>query len=183
MTYNRKEHIKKFYEEHPSTDRVISEEDHNVLFRLIDEHNIKSVFEIGTWKGYTSALINSHPQIEKVKTIDINEEIVTDYKHATHILRDKKFYGEYIKGTDVELEFCDSKKYTPAENEQYDMVFIDGNHAYDYIENDTKLALSLNPKIIVWHDYESSNPDVLFFITTLQKKIKTIKYCENIVIV
>ena len=39
---------------------------------------------------------------------------------------------------------------------QMDFVFVDGAHAYNYVVNDTNIALKLlNPRggIIIWHDY------------------------------
>lgn len=38
---------------------------------------------------------------------------------------------------------------------KFDLIFIDGSHSFAYIENDTKLALSVaNDKaVIIWHDY------------------------------
>ncbi len=171
--------LEKYYKEHPFIQNVVSEGDHEALISIIEKYNIKSVFEIGTWEGYTAALLMGHPQIDRVKTIDVHNEMGIEYKHSMHTLRGKEFYGEHLKGTNVEFEFCDSAKYKPKEGEQYDLVFIDGNHSYEYIQNDTRLALKFKPKVIVWHDYESSNPQVLIFVTELQKKLKSIKKCEN----
>ena len=38
---------------------------------------------------------------------------------------------------------------------KFDLIFIDGSHSYTYVENDTKLALSIanEQAIILWHDY------------------------------
>lgn len=38
---------------------------------------------------------------------------------------------------------------------KFDLIFIDGSHSYPYVENDTKLALSVanEQAIIIWHDY------------------------------
>jgi hypothetical protein len=38
-------------------------------------------------------------------------------------------------------------------NDGCDLVFIDGNHDYEWVKHDTDLALRLGAKIIVWHDY------------------------------
>ena len=49
------------------------------------------------------------------------------------------------------------------------IVFIDGSHAYDYVKNDTKVALRLvtNPAIIIWHDYQSCWADVVKYLGEL----------------
>jgi predicted O-methyltransferase YrrM len=39
-----------------------------------------------------------------------------------------------------------------------DFVFVDGSHSYEYVLNDSRVALRLlkkNGGIIVWHDYDS----------------------------
>jgi len=158
----------------------ISKGDKEALNKIIQTYNIKSVFEIGTWEGATSLFFWNNPIVKRVKTIDIHKEMGIDYIHNIHKLQNKEFYGKYIKNTGVEFEFCDSMKYNPKDGEQYDMVFIDGNHNYNYVKNDTELAFKLNPKLIVWHDYNSEgNEDVLIFVTELQKQLKKIKVCDN----
>jgi hypothetical protein len=38
---------------------------------------------------------------------------------------------------------------------KFDLIFIDGSHSFAYVENDTKLALSVasDQAVIIWHDY------------------------------
>lgn len=160
----------------------ISEKDREALATLIRVYNIKSVFEIGCWEGVTTLFLYNQPNVEKVKTIDIHKDMGIGYKHCVHSLQEKKFYGKYIKDTNVEMEFCDSMKYKPKKGEQYDMVFIDGNHDYKHIKNDTELALKLNPKVIAWHDYSPESKDILIFIKELQKQVKKIKICFDTLI-
>jgi len=146
--------------------------DHELLIELIEKYNIKSFFEVGTWEGYTALLVNQHPNIEKQKALDINKDMEVEYdkRFKNHHLREKEFYGSYFKDTDIELEFCDSTKYIPKYNEQYDMVYIDGNHTYDYVKKDTELAFKLNPKVIIWHDYHSGHPQIDKLINELKRK-------------
>jgi hypothetical protein len=47
--------------------------------------------------------------------------------------------------------------FTPYKNKM-DFIFVDGSHQYDYVVNDTKVALSLlrdSKGIILWHDYDA----------------------------
>ena len=158
----------------------ISAEDKKALKKLIKNYDIKSIFEIGTWEGATALFLMNQTNITKVKTIDIHRNMNVDYSHALHPLGGKDFYGKHIKDTNIIFEFCDSMKYIPTKIEQYDMVFIDGNHDYAHIKNDTELAFKLKPKIIVWHDYGSpGNDDVLLFITELQKQKRKIRIFNN----
>ena len=132
--------------------------DHIALIDLIKKYEITSIFEIGTWSGWTTLLMWLYPTVNRMKTIDFG----TEYGHPWHPKQSKKFYGKYIKNTPVKFEFCDSMKYEPKD-EEYDMVFIDGNHDYEHVKSDTELALKLKPKIIVWHDY-GMEPAVSTFV-------------------
>ena len=148
--------------------------DHELLIELIEKYDIKSFFEVGTFEGYTALLVNLHPNIKKQKALDIHKDMKVEYKNKRLFLREKEFYGSYVKDTNVELEFCDSMKYVPKDGEQYDMVYIDGNHDYEHVKNDTELAFKLNPKIIAWHDFKSGHKDVNRYISELIGKGKKI---------
>lgn len=53
-----------------------------------------------------------------------------------------------------------------------DLVFIDGSHSYDYVVNDTSVAMKLMRKeggVILWHDY-GEWPDVTKALNELRKK-------------
>jgi len=150
--------------------------DHAVLITMIEAFNIKTVCEIGTWKGDTALLLWLHPNIQRVKCIDVHKDMElngTPYSHNAHVLMDKSEYGSMFKNTPIELVFADTMTY-PRGCEQHDLVFIDGNHDYEHIVNDTELAKSWCPKVIVWHDYGGGNDDVVKFLN----KIKTEKFMQ-----
>jgi hypothetical protein len=132
--------------------------DHMVLADLIDRYDMRTFLEIGTWKGYTALMAYMHPKIERVKCIDIHEGMGVEYGdkiHAvSHHLDKKETYGEYFKNTFVQLQFADTLTY-PRGCEEHDLIFIDGNHDEKHVRNDTELAVSMNPKLVVWHDYGS----------------------------
>ena len=152
--------------------------DHEALVFLTKIYNIESVFEFGTFEGYTTLLLWLQNSIKRIKTIDINDKFETNYCNPSHLLRNKNFYGSFIKGTPVEMEFYDSMKYEVEEEEQYDMIFIDGNHDYEHVMNDTELALEMNPKIIVWHDYGTAD-DVTNYINELKDSNVNIRQYGN----
>lgn len=141
--------------------------DHAVLITMIEAFNCKTACEIGTWKGDTALLLWLHPNIQRVKCIDIHKDMEISYQHNLHTLMNKSEYGTMFKNTAVELMFADTMNY-PLGNEQHDLVFIDGNHDYDHVVNDTKLAMSWNPKVIVWHDYGGGNDDVVKYINEIK---------------
>ena len=109
-------------------------EDQVVLIQLIEKYNLKSFFEIGTHTAFTTELLASHPNIKNWKSIDI---------HSNHA------HFNIIR--------CSSEGYDP-DGETFDLVFIDGDHFQ--VKRDTELALKMKPKIIAWHDYNSTDDEV-----------------------
>lgn len=137
--------------------------DHEALAHIIKTYNIKTIFEFGTWEGASTQHMAQQSGVEKVVTLDIHEELDVEYKHNAHQKTNKNHYGKWITSDKVTQIFCDSLKYKPTE--EFDMVFVDANHDYEHIKNDTELALQMKPKVIVWHDFESpGNPDVTKYI-------------------
>jgi len=128
--------------------------DHIAMINVIERYDLRTFLEIGTWKGYTALLVYLFDKVERVKCIDIHKDMGVEFEHDHHKLSPKEEIGEYFKNTFIELLFADTMYYKKG-NEQHDFIFIDGNHAYEYVVNDTKLAISMNPKVIMWHDYMS----------------------------
>ena len=176
--------VNEYHERHPNPYRWPSvKEDHIALLTLIDRYNVKTIFEFGTWEGYTTQLLAEQPAIEKVFTLDIHKDIfpAVNYDHPSHGKTLKENYGKFIKSKKVEQIFHDSLTYKP--DKKVDMVFIDGNHDFQHVRNDTQLALKMNPKIIAWHDYDSpGNPGVKVFIDLLISEGKKIKVFPNSIV-
>ena len=133
--------------------------DHAELVKLIDTYDIKSIFEIGTWEGITALLMWLHPNVDRLKTIDICKE----YGHGYHN-PENGVYAYHLQGTNAKFQVISSLDYVPAEGEQWDMVFVEGNHEYEFVKHDFGLALKFNPKIVVFHDIANGNPGVDQFI-------------------
>jgi hypothetical protein len=130
--------------------------DHAALVGLVERFAVRTILEIGTWRGYTALLLCSIPQVERVHALDVHAGMPVEYRHKSHPLSDPEEYGVRARiSPKYSIEFCDSTTRMPLPNEQlgYDMVFIDGNHEYKHVRSDTKLAKYLAKKLIVWHDY------------------------------
>jgi len=171
--------LEKFYLEEPQGELSVPHwptlrKDHAVLIELIDKYQVETIFEIGAWEGYSSALMLRCPTVKLVRALDICKEMgdFPNIDNPTHPISEKKRYGKYAKKyvkkhkkKKFEMVFCDSQKYE-VKDEQYDLVFIDGDHSYGYVQSDTALALKLKPKVIVWHD--SNNENVGRFLAELK---------------
>ena len=149
--------------------------DHKVLLDVIDKFKIKTVLEIGTWQGFTAGAMLKKGC--KVKAIDIYDGMDIEYRHGSHSKTTKENYGKYaLHDPNYEIIFCDSLKYQPVG--EVDMVFIDGNHQYEWVKSDTELARKFNPKVIIWHDY-GSEAGVRKYIDEINKAGKTIVHTQN----
>ncbi len=161
--YSEEKDAKKSYTNWPEK---VMYADHLALLKIIDKFKIKTIFEIGTWEGFTSALLCRIPSVKKIVALDICDELNVEYNHGMHPLSNRKRYGKYArKSKKYSIIFEDSKTYEPKD--EFEMVFIDGDHSYDGVKNDTELALKMNPKVIVWHDY-GSEPGVNDYINELK---------------
>ncbi len=131
-----------------------------VINALVKRYNPKILFEIGTFDGRTTInlAINS-PDEAIVYTLDLPLQNIDKsppgYRFTS---KDEEELPE--KGKIVQL-YGDSAKfdYSPY-LDRVDFIFIDGNHSYDYVVNDTQVALKLlrqGKGVIVWHDYNAWN--------------------------
>ncbi len=126
----------------------------------------KNILEIGTFNGNTTLnLAANSSENTTITTVDLPEnwigkyeiEIPDIYKNVTERNSIGAHYKKFPEFSNkITQIFCDSarlewdKMQTP-----FDFIFIDGNHHYNYVLNDTKNALLHLSKggIIIWHDY------------------------------
>jgi predicted O-methyltransferase YrrM len=137
-----------------------------VLNELVKRHRPKTIFEMGTFDGRTTLnlALNSAPDAQ-IWTLDLPAGELGKTRHAlagTEV--------EYVRKTSSGIRFqghpeADRIKQLYGDTAQFDFspflsqidfVFIDASHAYDYVVNDTRVALKLlrnRQGVIVWHDY------------------------------
>jgi predicted O-methyltransferase YrrM len=126
----------------------------------------KRVLEIGTFDGNTTLNIASNlPEGGEITTIDLPVEAPAELALAVDEPRhrnitDRSILGEQFRdhngpanirqvlGDSAELDF-------PALGKGFDLAFIDGCHAYNYVKSDTENVMSvMRPGgVILWHDY------------------------------
>lgn len=128
----------------------------------------RKIFEFGTYRGRTTYHLTFSSEDARVTTLNLPPERDGTYG---------RFIGQHFKGTDREQfitqVFCDSREFDPAPYlAQYDFVFVDGDHGYDAVKNDTEKALRLiRPGgIIVWHDYAPKSADLVRFFEEFTAK-------------
>lgn len=155
-------------------------------------------FEFGTATGKTAYLLarNSGPGA-RVTTLTLAPQDQPTYQRSTGdsdkatrlALAESAFTAFLYTGTDVEGKieqlYGDSKEFdTTPYRGQCDLVFVDGSHAYSYVENDTRKALELVAPggIILWHDYtplRRGGRDVCRSLNAWRRKLPLVRLRET----
>lgn len=117
-------------------------------------------FEIGTWRGESVANVarvalecyTLNLSDKEMRTLGLPEDYITQHRifstgfpNVTH-----------LQGNTKSFDFT-------AMNRQFDLIFIDGDHHYEMVKNDTeKIFRNLvhERTIVVWHDY-ARNPETV----------------------
>jgi predicted O-methyltransferase YrrM len=126
----------------------------------------RRVLEIGTFDGNTTLNIAANlPAGGEVTTIDLPIEAPSELalaleKPRERNITDRSILGEQFRGRQcpgrIRQVLGDSAKLDfAALGKGFDLAFIDGCHAYNYVKSDTEKVLSvMRPGgVILWHDY------------------------------
>lgn len=124
-----------------------------LLSTLSVRKEVNSYLEIGTWRG--ESVYNVAKYIDDCTTINLSKEemktmgLNPKYAEQHGILSSKNPKILHLEGHTKNFDF--SKL-----NKKYDLIFIDGDHSYEMVLNDTKKVfkhLVHDRSIVVWHDY------------------------------
>ncbi|MCA9321410.1 MAG: class I SAM-dependent methyltransferase [Planctomycetes bacterium] len=126
----------------------------------------KRIVEVGTFDGNTTLNLAANAGEDgRVVTLDLpledqNPELALAVEGVERNVTDRRIVGEQFQGrpeaTRITQVFGDSAKLDWSKLDgPFDMAFIDGCHAYEYVKKDTENALSvLKPgALVMWHDY------------------------------
>jgi predicted O-methyltransferase YrrM len=115
-------------------------------------------FEIGTWRG--ESVVNVAEVAKECFTLNLSKqeifalEMPEKYADLHGFLSKGKENITHLFGNSLTYDF-------QGLNKKFDVIFIDGNHEYDYVKNDTEKVfkhLLKEDTIVVWHDY-AYNPE------------------------
>ncbi len=133
----------------------------------------KKIFEIGTFKGYSSYLfaLNTNKSTE-IYSLDIpkktKSKLRTTISDKLHTEKSSFLFKKYNTKTEGNLTFYynlpERVHYLSGDSADFDfsnfyndidLFFIDGAHSYEYAKNDSEIALKCCHKgsVIIWHDY------------------------------
>lgn len=106
------------------------------IYHLITKYTIDSFLEIGTYKAATFLVMR---EFLKIKNPNLISMTIDPYA---------RIHPNVLSTFDIHL-----KRNTINDiHEKFDLIFIDGNHTYNYVRNDYEQSLRLNPKLIMFHD-------------------------------
>jgi predicted O-methyltransferase YrrM len=134
---------------------ISPENDYYFLCRLASALNTKRYFEIGTWLGLSARNISDNlDDTAEIFSLDIpfDHPDMAIFNIPEHI------FGHYARGKkNVNFLKSDSREFDHRKyDETCELIFVDGNHSQECVENDTKIALALmkdDHSVIAWHDY------------------------------
>jgi len=119
-----------------------------------------SYFEIGTWRGESVANVAS--VAETCFTLNLSAVEMKSMELDQRYIDLHRFYSRNIPNV-IHLEGNTLSYDFKALNRKFDLIFIDGDHHFKMVKNDTQKVLSQlihENSVIVWHDY-ALNPETV----------------------
>lgn len=143
--------------------RMINPGDRKAIYYLISFFKPRKVLETGTFLGASTIHIAASLKRlfgndnSSLTTVDIENVNSKQFEPALFLKR-KSTPEEMIKKinyTDINFETYSSLDYLQNTKEKFDLVFLDSNHASDFVYKEIKLSLKiLNAQgVIIVHDF------------------------------
>jgi hypothetical protein len=143
------------------------EQSAETLTRLIQEHDVKDVLEVGTFLGKSAAFFAG--LVEKVTCVDIfkawPESAGVDLLHNLNLKsEDESFLPQFLKNMDdcgIPREKFDpyvmtSRRAYDLLDNHYDLIYIDASHDYKSVLEDIMLWKDRARRIICGDDYDEN---------------------------
>ncbi len=130
--------------------------DLQLLTALASRKEVSSYFEIGTWRG--ESVYNVAGILNDCTTLNLSAEEIkargwsAEYAEQHAVLSSENPKILHLEGNTETFDFNKL-------NRKYDLIFIDGDHSYEMVKNDTEKVfrhLVHENSIVVWHDYAYS---------------------------
>lgn len=136
----------------------------------------KTIFELGTFKGWTTAnLAHNAPRNCKIWTLD-RDSLHPENEEIEQVLEQNNIHK--LTGDTQSFDFSPFHK-------TIDLVFVDACHSAEAIKKDSETAFKLlsDVGVIVWHDYNEDNMEIVHFLNLLSHKVQLTHIKETALVV
>jgi predicted O-methyltransferase YrrM len=117
-------------------------------------------FEIGTWRG--ESVVNVADTGINCTTLNLSDQQMRERNISEKIIALHGFYSK--RNPSIRHVYGDSRTFDfKSLNKKFDLIFIDGDHNFEFVKNDTTKMFELlrdEHSIIVWHDYGNTQEDI-----------------------
>ena len=124
-----------------------------LLAGLAERIDSCSYFEIGTWRGESMATVS--PRAKSCYTLCLSDEEMRRMGMHPRTIETHRLFSKDLENV-TQLR-GDSRSFDFGQiNRKFDLLFIDGDHHYDFVKSDTAYLfryLLHEKSIVVWHDY------------------------------
>lgn len=129
------------------------------ILHLVRRYRPARFLEIGTHRGMTTRTLAEKFPGMAITTVDPGDSIPegTRPTNQRNEYLPKTEVGSLCRGHhNVRVILNEFTKHQWGE-EKFEMIFIDGNHSYESVLEDSRLALRLvtHPGVVIWHDVKN----------------------------
>lgn len=126
--------------------------DFALLQSLCRSKRVEDYFEIGTWRGESAA--NVAPYVTNCYTLNLSDDDLRKMGHQESYVLNHRHFSKDISNVTHLFGYSQQFDFEKL-GKKFDLIFVDGDHHTDSVENDTRIVTNLmkNPNsVIVWHD-------------------------------
>jgi predicted O-methyltransferase YrrM len=139
-----------------------------LMYYMTKQYNFKSILEVGFGRGYTTFCIAKALCDFKIdgKVTTIDPVFSQDFLTQIFKIFPKEWFEKinFIQST--------SEEFFKQHSGDFDLIYIDGDHRYDYVKKDWEYSKKIAKKYVIFDDYHLP--------TKTEKDIEVSKVVDNI---